>query len=173
MHFRAGKIASPPGKENDAKPTSTTTDSAPEDSPIKTEIAKTKRRRISSSSEEEVQKKKVIETPPIKKERSNDKAVRPKTSPEVNTEIKKIGSPEKKISPKKESPPKIKEESLESNKEAEIKKEKSEDKPKPVNPFERTVKIQNAGQGLSGADYDPSKKNYHPIKDAFWKRGEK
>ena len=24
-----------------------------------------------------------------------------------------------------------------------------------------------------GADYDPSKKKYHPIDDAFWKKGEK
>lgn len=56
---------------------------------------------------------------------------------------------------------------------SEIKTEGATGKPKPINPFERTVKVQDAGQGLSGADYDPSKKKYDPIKDAFWKRDEK
>lgn len=37
----------------------------------------------------------------------------------------------------------------------------------------KTLKIQSAGGGLVGADYNPSKKKYHPINDAFWKRGEK
>jgi hypothetical protein len=37
----------------------------------------------------------------------------------------------------------------------------------------KTIKIQSAGAGQAGADYNPSKKKYHPINDAFWKRGEK
>lgn len=35
----------------------------------------------------------------------------------------------------------------------------------------KTLKIQSAAQ--AGADYNPSKKKYHPINDAFWKHGEK
>lgn len=37
----------------------------------------------------------------------------------------------------------------------------------------KTIKIQSAGAGQAGADYNPSKKKYHPINDAFWNRGEK
>lgn len=37
----------------------------------------------------------------------------------------------------------------------------------------KTLKIQSAGAGQAGADYNPSRKKYHPINDAFWKRGEK
>lgn len=37
----------------------------------------------------------------------------------------------------------------------------------------KTLKIQSAGAGLAGADYNPSKKKYHPVDDAFWKHGEK
>lgn len=35
------------------------------------------------------------------------------------------------------------------------------------------LKIQSAGAGQKGSDYNPGKKNYNPIKDAFWKKGEK
>lgn len=42
---------------------------------------------------------------------------------------------------------------------------------KPVNPF--FMKVQSAGAGLKGADYNPDKTKYHPINDAFWKHGEK
>lgn len=38
---------------------------------------------------------------------------------------------------------------------------------------EKTLKLQTAGAGQKGSDYNPGKKNYHPIKDAFWKKGEK
>ena len=37
----------------------------------------------------------------------------------------------------------------------------------------KTLKVQSAGAGHAGADYNPSKKKYHPVKDAFWNRGEK
>lgn len=36
----------------------------------------------------------------------------------------------------------------------------------------KVLKIQTTTGG-KGADYNPAKKNYHPIDDAFWKRGEK
>lgn len=35
------------------------------------------------------------------------------------------------------------------------------------------LKLQSAGSSVKGSDYNPGKKNYHPIKDAFWKKGEK
>lgn len=35
------------------------------------------------------------------------------------------------------------------------------------------LKITSAGEGKKGADFDPSKKNYHPIKDSFWNLNEK
>jgi len=35
------------------------------------------------------------------------------------------------------------------------------------------IELKSAGQGQKGADYNPGKKNYHPIDDAFWERGEK
>lgn len=38
---------------------------------------------------------------------------------------------------------------------------------------EKTLKVQSAGAGQAGADYNPSKKKYHPIDDAFWKHGDK
>lgn len=37
----------------------------------------------------------------------------------------------------------------------------------------KMLKIQSAGGGQTGADYNPGKKRYHPIDDAFWKHGEK
>lgn len=38
---------------------------------------------------------------------------------------------------------------------------------------EKTLKVQSAGAGQAGSDYNPSKRRYHPINDAFWKRGDK
>lgn len=35
------------------------------------------------------------------------------------------------------------------------------------------LKISSAGEGKKGADYNPGKKNYDPIKDAFWSANEK
>ena len=37
----------------------------------------------------------------------------------------------------------------------------------------KVIKIQTAGAGQAGADYNPSKKNYNPIDDAFWNHGDK
>ena len=47
---------------------------------------------------------------------------------------------------------------------------KSEKSPKKE---EKSMKLQTVGAGQKGADYNPAKKNYHPIDDAFWKKGEK
>lgn len=35
------------------------------------------------------------------------------------------------------------------------------------------MKISVAGEGKAGADYDPGRKKYHPITDAFWKNGDR
>lgn len=35
------------------------------------------------------------------------------------------------------------------------------------------LKISLAGEGKKGADYNPAKKNYEPIRDAFWTATEK
>lgn len=35
------------------------------------------------------------------------------------------------------------------------------------------LKLQAAGSGQKGFDYNPAKTKYDPIKDAFWKIGEK
>lgn len=37
----------------------------------------------------------------------------------------------------------------------------------------KELQLKTVGKGAKGADYDPSKSNYHPINDAFWNRGEK
>lgn len=63
----------------------------------------------------------------------------------------------------------------------EVKKETSSSPakktPQPINPFflsSKQAKEQSAGgAGPTGSEYNPAKANYHPIKDAFWKHGEK
>lgn len=169
---------------------------------MKVATTKTKRRRISSSSEEEsrndapvkrekscedvraaVEKMEVDKTPVVKnktiKTAKQEKVPSPKakkteTSPKVKKEAttpksspKAAKTAEDETVTKRDKTPE-----KESSKDPEEKSPENE-KPKPINPFARTVKIQNAGQGLAGADYDPSAKKYDPIKNAFWKRGEK
>lgn len=51
-----------------------------------------------------------------------------------------------------------------------IKEEKIES-PKEEISDNNVLKIQSGD--VKGSDYNPAKKNYHPIKDAFWKKGEK
>lgn len=48
-----------------------------------------------------------------------------------------------------------------------------QDESKTNNDGKKELKLQVAGQGQTGADYDPSKRKYHPIKDAFWKKDDK
>ena len=35
------------------------------------------------------------------------------------------------------------------------------------------ISLKNSSSRDIGTDYDPTKSKYHPIEDAFWKRGEK
>lgn len=49
--------------------------------------------------------------------------------------------------------------------------------PPQINPFflsSKQAKEQSVGGAApTGSEYNPAKANYHPIKDAFWKHGEK
>lgn len=126
-------------------------------------------------------KAKKKETSPKAKKETSPKAKKKETSPKVKKEAttpkvkKEESSPkteEKKTIAKKDEQSDTNSPEKESLKDPEEKSPENE-KPKPINPFARTVKIQNAGQGLAGADYDPSAKKYDPIKNAFWKRGDK
>lgn len=106
------------------------------------------------------------DSPSLKKSKKSRTVKTPKESPSQ----KKPKSPPPLKSPKPEALTKI-----------EVKSESPEKKPKNGQSDEiveekddsKTLKIQSAGAGQAGADYNPSKKKYHPIKDAFWKRGEK
>jgi hypothetical protein len=81
----------------------------------------------------------------------------------IDPETKKT-SPKIKSSPKKSSP-ENKPLNGQQQKESSPKVIKKEDDTK-------TLKIQNT-VGEKGSDYNPAKKNYHPIEDAFWERGKK
>lgn len=47
-----------------------------------------------------------------------------------------------------------------------------EKSPEPT-PKIKEIKLQLPGQGSKGAEYDPLQTKYHPINDAFWKKGDK
>ena len=51
----------------------------------------------------------------------------------------------------------------------------AEEKPKvhPLFSNKKDLKLQSAEDTSNGALYDPGKAKYHPIKDCFWKHGEK
>lgn len=110
------------------------------------------------------------------------KKAKSKTTPKTTkVPAKKDSSEKSQTTPKskfkKEKSPKP----LSSEPSAEIKSESPENKPlndqetseDPKIDDSKTLKVQTAGAGQAGADYNPSKKKYHPIDDAFWKRGEK
>jgi len=40
-----------------------------------------------------------------------------------------------------------------------------------ANFFSKKSKSDDVAEQNSGADYDPSKARYHPVEDAFWKKG--
>ncbi|KAG5681548.1 hypothetical protein PVAND_010968 [Polypedilum vanderplanki] len=157
--------------------------SSPDNSPIKT-VPKKKRKIVSSDEEE---------TPVAKKQE-----IEKKSSPAViKKEVQKKSSPAaKKQTVKKETTPKskttIKTKEKTSEKKVVVTKIKTESSPEENKPENGQVKIevesftkstsiidsnvlklQSAGSGQKGSDYNPGKKNYHPINDAFWKKGEK
>lgn len=54
--------------------------------------------------------------------------------------------------------------------------DEKEEKQKINHPFftkQHDLKLQSSEDTSNGASYDPGKSNYHPIKDCFWKHGEK
>lgn len=84
--------------------------------------------------------------------------------------------PEKSKEGTKASTPKAKTAAAEKSPEIKpaIGQAKKDDKVKAVSKDDgKTLKVQSAGAGQAGSDYNPSKKNYHPINDAFWKHGDK
>lgn len=138
-------------------------------------------------------------TPEEKKKKTPVAKISPKkTSPKEKSTKKKDAKTKKKsptqskLSPTKDkvSPTKIKNETSPSTStdaekasiaDEDIKTESSPSPTKkispPINPFflsSKQAKEQSAGGAApTGVDYNPGKTNYHPIKDAFWKHGEK
>lgn len=117
------------------------------------------------------EKKTPTKKTPAKKKtpKTNDKAKSKKASP-----IKSAFS----VKTEKESPVKVKAESpaKEKTDESTSKTEVKEEKPIKINPFftkQKDLKLQSSEELSNGASYDPGKSNYHPIKDCFWKHGEK
>jgi hypothetical protein len=102
--------------------------------------------------------------------RSITKLESPKTKAVVSPKSSNVKSesPENKPSNGQEVKNEIKDE-----KTSPKKSEASPTRESPKKPEANTLKIQSAGSGQKGADYNPGKKNYDPIKDAFWKKGEK
>lgn len=102
-----------------------------------------------------------------KKTPTSKSKTKPKeTSPTVKVE--KESTPEKVfIKTESESP---ENKPINGQKGEEIKKEVIES---PKKDEQNVLKLQSAGSGVKGSDYNPGKKHYHPIKDAFWKKGEK
>lgn len=101
-----------------------------------------------------------------------------KKSPASKSKPKKVTSPVIKVKDQKTPEkvvPKIESESPE-NKPINGQKDEHEDEEimeSPKKEDQNVLKLQSAGSGQKGSDYNPGKKHYHPIKDAFWKKGEK
>ncbi|XP_055913260.1 DNA ligase 1-like isoform X2 [Eupeodes corollae] len=98
-------------------------------------------------------------------------------TPVKDSKAKKANNGSTKVKEDKEEEEKTPKESK-SEEETPSKEKVKDEKTSPPSKTEEKVtlkelKLQTAGQGQKGADYDPSKRNYHPINDAFWKRGEK
>ncbi|XP_029710593.1 DNA ligase 1 isoform X2 [Aedes albopictus] len=168
-----------------------------------TSLSVPKRRRIASSSSEEGESSPKKESPakpkeekPVKQEKTSPETkTKPESKSKKTVEDKK--SPKtssKKSSPKDKKPPK--QEKSPSSKDVETTKEvkKESESPKkveskPVDVKDKTTNVMSfftsasgkkdassggsSGSKVDGADYNPGKKNYHPINDAFWKKGEK
>lgn len=141
--------------------------SSPESSPIKN-VTKKKRKISSSSEEEDAPVAKKVSSVDLKKSPKTPKETKPKKSPAATKKTPKVKTPEVKpstssaITPKTESP-----ENKPQNGQSSPEKVQESPKVQMMN----VLKIQSADS--KGADYNPSKKNYHPINDAFWKKGEK
>lgn len=99
-----------------------------------------------------------------------------KEKPKSASKKKSLGSPENK--PVNGQEIRVKVEDIKAEKsDEEIKTEPEEIKTEPeesskIEPS-NCLKLQAVGGGQKGFDYNPGKSKYDPIKDAFWKKGEK
>lgn len=102
--------------------------------------------------------------------KTSPKEVKNKGKPKLAATKKKIlESPENKPVNGQDSSIKVEDIKAEQSDE-EIKEEPEE--PSKVEPS-NCIKLQAVGVGQKGFDYNPGKTKYDPIKDAFWKNGEK
>ncbi|EJY57894.1 AAEL017566-PA [Aedes aegypti] len=126
------------------------------------------------------------ESKPKQEEKKSPKSSAKKSSPKEKKAVKDEKPTESKDKEVKE----VKKEA-ESPKDKEVKEVKKEaESPKkdtkPVDVKDKTANVMSfftsagkkdtgsgSGSKVDGADYNPGKKNYHPINDAFWKKGDK
>uniref|UniRef100_A0A8D8B8A3 DNA ligase 1 n=1 Tax=Culex pipiens TaxID=7175 RepID=A0A8D8B8A3_CULPI len=177
---------------------STVFDSSPSPSPQKKTNGGTspKRRRIVSSSEEDAPEAGKASPSPVKKSPNESKTVKKeadsKKSPKSSSKSKKTttvkeekktpksaksknaGSAEKKTTVKKEQP-EVKREPSESPKKEGV---DTKDKAANVMSFftsakKEAVAASSAAAKNDGTEYNPGRKGYHPLEDAFWRKGEK
>ncbi|XP_055304150.1 DNA ligase 1 isoform X2 [Sitodiplosis mosellana] len=121
--------------------------------------------------------KAATKTPAKKKTPAKTKT--PKTNEKVTA--KKASPPAKspvKVKAEAQSPAKVEEEKTDEKMDTtsspsptKVKDEKP--KPHPFFSKPKDIKLQTADDTSDGASYNPGKANYHPIKDCFWKHGEK
>ncbi|XP_058444785.1 DNA ligase 1 isoform X2 [Malaya genurostris] len=159
-----------------------------------------KRPRIASSSSEdgETANNKASAQPTEQVKTEVKKEISPKKSPTIEKKAKKSSSKEKtpkgsskkknskdekkdaadegsKIKKEIETPKKEKNESPKKEKTSEDTKDKASNVMSFFTSTNKDVGSSsgNAPKAEGGTDYNPGKKNYHPINDAFWKQGEK
>lgn len=101
--------------------------------------------------------------------KTSPKEVKNKDKPKAASKKKSLGSPENKpVNGQKVS---VKKEDTKVEKSDEETTEETEESIK-IEPS-NCLKLQAVGGGQKGFDYNPGKSKYDPIKDAFWKKGEK
>lgn len=122
-----------------------------------------------------------LTTPVNKKSKLNDeetgKVKQEKATPKKSTSPPKSTSKKTKSSAKKKGKtdedvksPKLKEEiSVKEEKSPDAKLNKSAEPALKI----KEIKLQASGKDTIGAEYNPLMSKYHPINDAFWKKGEK
>ncbi|XP_049537385.1 DNA ligase 1 isoform X2 [Anopheles darlingi] len=161
-------------------------DSEASQSPLKlSKVTAGKRKRVLSSSGSEDEAPVNKSSPESKKQASTLEKKSPKKSPETK---KPASTPPKKNSKnvKKEEKPAMSKEAKKSPSSPVVLASSSVkvEKPSPKgvngggNSFFTSTKKEPTANGKAsssgdGSDYDPGKKNYHPIKDAFWKKGDR
>lgn len=137
---------------------------------MKDEIQSPKQQKNTPKKTESPQKTPAKKSPVKKKSpKSNGKANATKMSPLKSFKFKTAS----------DSPAKVKADEKEKMETDEAKEDPSklntsdqkEEKPKP-HPF-FSGKKQSSADTSNSDQYDPSKANYHPIKDCFWKHGDK